>query len=286
MTGQVPSIVVRSHNDMPFAGETADFLSTLSGPFEMILFDNGSVDGSREVLAKLASRVVDVPDGEYLPGRVLNQAMELAGGEIVVFLNADCTPQRADWLDQLMTGIRRPGVAAVFGRQIPRPGCDALFSKDTNDTFGDGRRQAKWRHCFSMASSAVRKSVWREFPFSEGISYSEDIAWTWEARQRGYRVDYIPESIAMHSHNYTLAQWYRRQFGEGKAEAHIFEWTRWRRSVMRSAVLPFLAQVRSDWRYCRRTGTLGQVVRSPVLRMVQNAGRYRGLRAGLAEAGR
>lgn len=283
MTRPVPTIVVRSHNDMPLAKETADYLSALTDDFEMILFDNESVDGSREVLEKVASLVVNVPEGEYLPGRVLNQAMELAGGEIVVFLNADCTPQGAHWLDRLMTGIDRPGVAAVFGRQIPRPGCDTLFTKDTNDTFGDGHRQKRWRHCFSMASSAVRKSVWREFPFSEDISYSEDIAWTWEARKRGYRVDYIPESVAMHSHNYTLGRWYRRQFGEGKAEAHIFEWTRWRRSVIRCAVMPFVAQVKSDWAYCSRKGMFGQVVRSPLLRMVQNVGRYRGLRAGFAE---
>ena len=87
------------------------------------------------------------------------------------------------------------------------------MAKDTDDTYGDGKRQASWKHCFSMASSAIRRDVWAEMPFNDRLTYSEDIDWTWRARQRGYEVRYMPESRVFHSHNYTLGQSYRRHRG-------------------------------------------------------------------------
>lgn len=60
----------------------------------------------------------------------------------VAFLNSDCTPLDEHWLEYLLASFSE-GVAAVFGRQVPRPDCKPLFAKDTEDTFGDGERQKK-----------------------------------------------------------------------------------------------------------------------------------------------
>jgi rhamnosyltransferase len=65
-----------------------------------------------------------------------------------------------------------------------------------------------------MASSGIRKNVWARRGFNERLQYSEDDEYTRWCRAQGYRVSYVPESIAMHSHNYTPAQAYRRSFGE------------------------------------------------------------------------
>ena len=176
-----------------------------------------------------------------------------------------------------------PGVAAVFGRQSPRPDCWPLFTKDTNDTFGDGRQQAGWKHCFSMASSAIRREVWQAMPFNPDLQYSEDIDWTWRVRQAGHKIQYVADSEVLHSHNYTLGQFRRRQYGEGKAEARIFPWTPWEQSFMRYSLLPAVRQVLSDWRYCMRHGHLGSVFHSPFLRLAQMLGRRRGFLDGLRE---
>jgi rhamnosyltransferase len=137
-----------------------------------------------------------------------------------------------------------------------------------------------------MAVSAIRRSVWNEMPFREDIHYSEDIDWTWRARQRGYEIRYVAGAMVMHSHNYTLRQFYKRHFGEGRAEARIFEWTPWDRSLVRYSLLPYVRQVASDWRYCAAKLDLGEALRSPVLRMAQLAGRRRGFWAGWREAQR
>jgi rhamnosyltransferase len=270
------SLVMRAHNDMPVIAETLRRLQTQRHPFELVAFDNASTDGTLEELRKYTDFIRHVPAGAYVPGRVLNQAMAATNGEFVIFLNSDCMPQDNFTLDALLAGFDTDKVAAVFGRQMPRPDCRPLMAKDTEDTYGDGSRQSSWRHCFSLAVSAIRRSVWERMPFKEDLQYSEDIDWTWRARAAGYEIRYVAEARVIHSHNYTLGQFYKRHFGEGRAEAHIFEWSPWERSLLRYSLLPYIRQVASDWKYCASKREIREALYSPVLRMAQLAGRRRG----------
>lgn len=281
-----PWVIMRARNDMPLVADTLAMLRRQSMPHRLAVFDNASVDGTREAAAAQADLIIDVPEGAYVPGRVLNQAMEATDGDTVAFLNSDCTPLDANWLARLLSGFDvsdPPRVAAVFGRQLPRPDCLPLFARDTENTFGDGRLQRNWKHCFSMASSAIRRSVWRERNFNEAIQYSEDIEWTWAVRQMGFEIRYVAASQVYHSHNYTLKQWYRRQLGEGRADARIFDWPPWERSWPRYSLLPCVRQIMSDLKYCLRAGQAGAACQSPLLRGAQMLGRRRGFAAGWAE---
>ena len=273
-------IIMRARNDMPLVSETLARLPEQSIPYRLIAFDNGSTDGTREALAAASDVIRDVPAGKYVPGRILNEAARLCEGEIVVYLNSDCTPQNDRWLEELIAPFKDPKVAAVFGRQIPRPNCEPLFAMDTENTYGDGSMQKTWRHCFSMASSAIRRSVWEAMPFSETLGYSEDIDWSWRVREAGYTIAYAPKSIVAHSHNYSWTAFYKRQYGEGKAEAAIFEWTSWQRSIIRYSILPYVRQVLRDMKYCLSHGHLRSVFYSPVIRLAQMFGRRAGFQAG------
>lgn len=271
-------IIMRSYNDMPLIADTLAMVSRQTIPFDLISLDNESTDGTIREIEKYADRIVNVPKGTYVPGRVLNQGMEISHGEFVVFLNSDCTPQNKWWLKNLLAGFTDDNVAAVFGRQIPRPDCHPIFAKDTEDTFGDGSRQKYWRHCFSMASSAIRRSVWEKMKFDEEVRYSEDIDWAWRARQNGYEIRYAADSIVMHSHNYTLGQFYKRHYGEGRAEAVIFDWSPWEQSFVRYSLLPYIRQIINDEKYCLSSFSLGACLYSPVLRFAQLLGRRAGFK--------
>lgn len=279
-----PFVVMRSHNDMPIISETLAALLEQDHEFQLICLDNESDDGTLEELRKYTNQIVNIPKGSYIPGRVLNIGMELSQSEKVVFLNSDCAPQNKSWLRNLLRGFdTNDRVAAVFGRQIPRLDCHPLFARDTENTYGDGSLQKFWRHCFSMASSAISRSVWESEKFNENIRYSEDIEWTWRARQSGYSIQYVSDSIVMHSHNYTLGQFYRRHYGEGQAEAVIFPWTKWERSMLRYSFLPYVRQVIGDWKYCLPKALCGAALYSPILRFAQMLGRRRGFETGLKE---
>jgi rhamnosyltransferase len=278
-----PYVIMRARNDMPLVEQTLAMLARQDMPHHLVVLDNASSDGTREVAVRHGAEIVEVPAGQYVPGRVLNEGMRRSQGERVVFLNSDCTPTHESWLRELLAGFDDDDVAAVFGRQVPRPDCHPLYARDTEDTYGDGELQKRWRHCFSMASSAIRRSVWERMPFDETLRYSEDIEWTWRVRQHGGRIRYVVDAVVMHSHNYTARELYRRQYGEARAEARIFEWSPWQSSFLRYAVLPYGRQVASDLRHCLKNGELVAAACAPLLRMVGMAGRWKGLQDGLRE---
>ena len=87
----------------------------------------------------------------------------------------------------------------------------------------------------------------------------------------------------MHSHNYTLRQYDTRHYGEGKAEAMIFDWSAWQRSLLRYSMLPYARQVLSDSTYFLRRADLWTVLHSPLICLTQLLGRRAGFQAGLKE---
>lgn len=276
-------VVVRCRNDIALVPATLDGLRKQIEPLRIVAFDNASTDGSRELLAERADVLHDVPAGTYVPGRVLNQAMAATESELVAFLNSDCETLDEHWLGHLVDVMREPKAAAGFGRQVPRPDCVPWFARDTEATFGDGQEQARWRHCFSMASSIVRRAAWRSRPFDEKIQYSEDIEWTYSMRNAGWLIPYAPESRVYHSHNYSWQQYYRRQFGEGKADAAIFEWDAVSRTWLRYSFLPYARLVAKDVAYCLKLGKPLASLASPYVRLAQMLGRRKGFVEGLRQ---
>lgn len=280
-----PWVVMRSHDDMPLVERTLAMVARQDLPCRLLVLDNASTDGTRELARHYAEMVIHVPRGAYVPGRILNLGMRMCDGDLVAFLNADCTPHDQTWLRRLLEGFDDPRVAAVFGRQTPRPGCAAPFARDTEAAFGDGRRQQARRHCFSMGASAIRRGVWERQPFDERLHYSEDVEWTWRARQAGHAIRYVRDAVASHSHNYSLAAWHRRQVGEGQAEARIYPWSEWEASLLRYSMLPLGHQILADWLYCLRHGDLGAACYAPLLRLVGAVGRRAGFNRGRREEG-
>ena len=282
MTEPPVSIIVRSFNE---AWALRDTLSALAGQnyrnWELIVFDSGSSDGSLELIHQAKPRhFVQMLPHEYRPGRVLNQGMELARSECAIFLNADATPLGPDWLGPLVSALADPRVAAVFGRQIPRPDCEATFARDYERCFGEKRGLAAGEHFFSMVSSGLRRDAWARRGFRETMQYSEDDEYTRWCRTEGYRICYAADSVVMHSHNYTPRQAYKRSFGEAWALADAWHGAAKDFNVPRTVLLGWLRDVGRDLRYCARTRRLAQWPRALGIRWQQRLGRLHGFHAG------
>src|SRR5439155_8989164 len=112
------------------------------------------------------------------------------------------------------------------------------------------RESARWDHFFSMVSSGLRKDIWAKRGFLEKMQYSEDDEYTRWCKAQGYRVVYCPDSVVMHSHNYTPAQAYKRSFGEGKALAAV--WEGGEVNLVPTVVRGWTADVRRELAFCVR----------------------------------
>jgi rhamnosyltransferase len=277
------AIAMRSYNDRAVIRGTLEMIRRQTYPnLELWNFDSSSRDGTFEIIQEynVPERIRQNDSATYNPGKVLNEAVRTVGGDVVVFINSDATPESDDWLERLVAPLADPQVGAVYGRQTARPDCRALFVKDTERAFGDGREAAKWVHFFSMANAAARRDVLERFPFETGIQYSEDIEWSFRLRKAGLDIRYVPEAAATHSHNYTLRQSFKRHYGEGKAEAWIFREGELNTSFLRYCLLPFGMEVLRDLRWAVAKGSLDALGHTVPLRAVQKWGRWRGLLEG------
>jgi rhamnosyltransferase len=273
---------MRSYNEGWALKETLRLLKEQSyRNWELIVIDSGSTDGSVELIrAAKPAHFVQIRSQDYNPSRVMNQGMRLAQSEICIFLNADATPVDGNWLRPLVEALQEPLTAAVFGRQLPRPDCRAVFAHDYERCFGAKRESSNWEHFFSMVSSGLRKEIWARRGFCEKLQYSEDDEYTRWCRGQGFQVEYVPESVVIHSHNYTMAQAYKRIYGEAKALAAV--WTRDPTEINwpHTFLLGWLNDVRRDFAYCARTGRVLEFPHAAGIRWQQRRARVEGFRDG------
>lgn len=276
------SIILRSFNEAWALRETLPALAAQNyRKWELLVFDSESTDGSVELFRQFQPRhLVQIPHDEYNPARVMNHGMELASSNFGIFLNADATPQGPDWLGPLVTALLDQRVAAAFGRQIPRPDCKAVFAHDYERCFGADRESARWEHFFSMASSGIRKDIWAKRGFNERMQYSEDDEFARWCRAQGYRVVYVPESVVMHSHNYTAAQAWKRSFGEGRALAAVWNSPGANPTWWRNGFPGWINDARRDLIFCTRTRRLNEWPHALRIRWQQRSGRLAGFRNG------
>src|SRR5882724_11820027 len=251
MSDPLVSIIMRSFNEARALRETLPTLAAQEYKnWELIVIDSGSSDGSQELIRSAQPRhFIQISPHEYNPAWVMNYGMQLARSEFGIFLNADATPQATNWLRPLVEALLDPQVAAVFGRQIPRPDCQAVFAHDYERCFGKNRESAGWEHFFSMASSGIRKDIWAKRGFDQRMQYSEDDEYTRWCRAQNYKIVYAPESVVMHSHNYTPEQAYKRSFGEARALAAVWVGGYFDFNWLRTVCLGWLKDASRDLRF-------------------------------------
>ncbi|WP_437681781.1 glycosyltransferase family 2 protein [Sorangium sp. So ce131] len=225
---EIVDVVVRCYNEMPYTRRTLEALARQEAPRARVLFiDSGSTDGSREAAVQAGVTLVDWKPGTYMPGAVINAGMERTRSAVVAFVNADAVPRGPDALGKLLApllegGAARGATAAVYGRQVARPGADALTHVDYARAFPPSGALAIRRGTFfSMAVSAIRRDVWERLPFDPALRYSEDVDWVHRAEALGWTSAYVPDAEFEHSHDYDLRGSFQRRRGEGAADTLI-----------------------------------------------------------------
>lgn len=270
-------VIVRTHNSGWIIDQTLKALFSQSfQDFNLLVMDSGSSDDTLEKVGRYPCRIIRGKAEEYFPGQVLNQAMNETNSEIVVFLNSDTVLLTPQSLSILLQAFEEKDVVAAFGRQLPRPDAEMWVRRDYEASFPDSAKAPQWMH-LSLPIAAMRRSAWKEHPFYTQAWGSEDTEWGWWAKQNGKVIRYLPEVLAMHSHNYTAKQLYGRRYIEGEADAFIYK----KSYSSLSMILDILKSFLRDCRFCLRGNALLCLLKIPVLRSIYYWAYFKGHSDGL-----
>ncbi|MFN7975528.1 MAG: glycosyltransferase family A protein [Acidobacteriota bacterium] len=182
MTRRVSVVIPTLDGGPLFLRVIAAVLDQRAEPFEVIVVDSGSRDGTLEALASLPVRVLKVPRAAFDHGLTRNFGIGMAEGEIVALLVQDALPASERWLAGLVAALdSEPRAAGAYSRQIPRPEHPAFVRVpfEAYAASSPERRVQELSHesweamapaerlraaTFDDVASAVRKSAWRDHP--------------------------------------------------------------------------------------------------------------------------
>lgn len=230
-----PGVIFRSVLNAVL-GQSADF------PYEVLVIDSGSQDGTLEYLANVLDsrlRVHQIPPASFGHGRTRNLGVSMTSGEYAVLVTHDAMPANERWLAELVAvADSDPGIAGVFGRHIAYESADPFTKNELETHFrgfdsfqvvhlddraryvsDPGYKQVL--HFFSDNNALVRRSVWNIIPYPD-VDFAEDQLWAREIIEAGYKKAYARDAIVYHSHNYSLIERMQRSFDEAYAFKRLF----------------------------------------------------------------
>lgn len=191
-------------------------------PEEILIVDSESTDDTTAIAGQEGIRVLSVKRSEFDHGGTRNLAAEAASGDVLFFLSQDALPADAHYIEEMLKSLSQEHVVMTSARQIPRADAPAIetltraFNYPAESfvrTAADIERLGIKAYFFSDVCSAYRRDFFKAMGgFETPILTNEDMLMASWALKKGYAIGYAAEARVYHSHKYTLAQQYKRNF--------------------------------------------------------------------------
>lgn len=213
------SIIIRAFNEERWL---PDVMSAIQRQryrdFEVLLVDSGSLDRTREIAAAGGARIVRLRKEDFTYGYALNLGIREARGRFMAIVSAHAIPADERWLESLIEPLRSADTAVVFGGQRGHAVSKFSEARDFERVFPGAPQWMDDEHVFvNNANAAVRRDLWEQHPFDEGLPGLEDAQWAMHWLARGKAVRYEPAACVYHVHTESWPQVRERYYREGMA---------------------------------------------------------------------
>lgn len=222
MTGAQPgvSFVVPVLNGRrTLCGAIEAILAQCDGrPFEILIVDDGSTDGSLRISRAMESAgTVRVLSGPGLgPAAAVNAGIREAAHPIICQVDQDVHLHRG-WLASVLHGLAEPDVAAAQGHYVARQGAGLwarIMGLDLEQRYARMRASSVDHVC--TGNTAYRASALFDAGLlDETLGYGADNDLSYRLAARGHRLLYCPDARSTHHWREGFADYLTQQFGVG-----------------------------------------------------------------------
>ena len=191
---------------------------------EVVVVDDGSMDNTPAVAEELGAVLIRSGAVAGGPALARNKGASVASGEILAFIDSDCTAAK-QWLMELLPVFADVEVAAVGGW------VDGMYTESALDRYEAvmsslnlGRREmsgGKGGDTFYLPSCnlLMRKTAFAAAGgFRAELHVGEDVDLTWRLRDAGWKIIYLPRGTVFHAHRSKLWPFMKRRFDYGTSE--------------------------------------------------------------------
>lgn len=204
----------------------APALLACARPEQVLVVDSESTDGTVELAHSAGFQVRSVKRAEFNHGGTRQVAAEMqSGADILVYMTQDSILVGPNALADLVAVFTDPQIAAAFGRQLPRPGAEAIEAHARGFNYPAAseirclasRDKLGIKAAFLSNSLAAyrRSELMHVGGFPANVIFGEDTVTAARLLLAGYKVAYVAEACAYHSHHYTKLQEFKRYFDIG-----------------------------------------------------------------------
>ena len=211
------TFVVPSWNGLEILREALHALEAQTVACEVIVVDNGSVDGTADAVAAEFPDVVLLRLAENVGfGRAVNLGAARASGDVLLVVNNDaiCAP---DFAERMLAPFADPQIGMAAGVLTQRPHPDRVDSAGIELDVTVGSWDLGWNAPVASlgarlpvgpcgGAAAYRRSAWQDAGGFEPalFAYWEDVDLALRLRRAGWRSAFVPAARALHRHGATL----------------------------------------------------------------------------------
>ena len=215
------SVVVCTYNGSKTIRDCMEGLLAVEYPdFEVIVVNDGSTDGTAEIVREYGFRVITTKNHGLSSAR--NTGMKAASGEIVAYLDDDAYPD-PDWLTYLAAAFMNSRHAAIGGPNIPPKGDGPIAECVANAPGGPVHvllSDLEAEH-IPGCNMAFRKTALQEISgFDPAFrAAGDDVDVCWRLQEKGFTLGFSPAAMVWHHRRNSVVAYWKQQVGYGKAEA-------------------------------------------------------------------
>lgn len=195
-------------------------------PDRFLVIDSASTDETQDAFRAAGAEIHQIERSQFDHGGTRQLALSLLPeADLFLYLTQDAIPASPDAFARLLGRFEDPGIAAAFGRQLPREEAGPierharLFSyrpESARRTMADAEQIGIRAAFLSNSFAAYRRSGLEAVGgFPHRTIFGEDMHVAARLLMAGQAVAYAADAAVIHSHGYSIIEEFRRYFDVG-----------------------------------------------------------------------